>query len=407
MDALVESPLPVLPVEDPAFWADPNPFLEAARREHPWLARFAQGYVVHGYQAARTLMGDDEHVRSGLPGVVEFYGVRGTMWARFMDEMLLAQNGAEHARLRASVAAAFTPRHANQVRPLMRQVISALLDDYAPAGSFDFAEFAAQFPVAVMCGLLGVSTEAVPQIRKALDDHMASLALDPALKPGFLAAWEVLWAFADRTVSEREASGESDPDHLLDALIAAKTRGELDPTELRFMLLVLMLAGYDTSKNQLTVILHLLLDRPEMYAGCAQDKEYCGKVVEEALRFSPIANTFRLISEDFEYDGFRFHKGEMIAFAPPLAGRDPDAFDDPLTFDPERAPANRHVAFARGAHICLGQYLARAQLEEGLHLIAQRLKNPRRVGEAHWKPFLGAWGLSTLPIAFEPKPADA
>ena len=83
------------------------------------------------------------------------------------------------------------------------------------------------------------------------------------------------------------------------------------------------------------------------------------------------------------------------------ANRDPAMFPEPQNFDPERDNSNRHVAFGRGGHICLGQFLARNQLQEGLHLIAQRLKNPRSNGPIAWRPFLGAWGPKTLPIAFD------
>jgi cytochrome P450 len=106
--------------------------------------------------------------------------------------------------------------------------------------------------------------------------------------------------------------------------------------------------------------------------------------------------------QDFTYDGVNFTKGAMVVFATPLAGRDPAAFPEPMTFDPERVSASRHVAFGRGAHICLGMFIARAQLEEGLHLITQRLANPRLTGPISWRPFLAAWGLRTLPIAFDP-----
>lgn len=407
MDQASEA-LPSLPVELLEFSANPDPYIEAARREHPWLATFSQGYVVHGYQATKDLLADDDHLRPGFGGVVDFYGVRGTMWARFMEEMVLSQSGPEHARLRASVASAFTPRQANQARPLMRRVITELLNEWAPKGAFDFALFASFFPVAVICGLLGVSADAIPQIRTALDNQLTSLTLDPAAKPLFMSGWEVLWSFADELVREREASDDRGEDTLLDALIATRDAGQLDETELRFMLLVLMVAGYDTSKNMLTLIMQLLLDRPEMWARCAEDQAFCAKVVEEALRHSAITTPYRAVARDFEYEGVRFPAGALVVFATSLAGRDPAAYDDPLRFDPERPPGvARHVAFGRGGHICLGQFIARNQLEEGLHLIAQRLKSPRRVGETVWRPFLGAWGLKTLPIAFEPAPAPA
>jgi cytochrome P450 len=397
-----ETSLPTLPVDSPEFWADPEKFLAPARLQHPWLAKFAEGFVVHGCQANKDLFHEDEDLHMGLDGLVDFYGLQGTPWARFMNEMLNSQRGAEHARIRGSVAAAFTPRHANQMRPVMRKVIEELLEQWAPKGAFDFAEFAASFPIAVMCALLGVSTEAIPRLRKSLEAQLVAISMDKAAIPDFVAGYQIMWDFADQIVREREASGAFDDDALLDAMIAAKSSGQLDDRELRHLIMVLLFAGYDTSKNMLTMTIHLLMDHPKMYERCAEDKAYCALVIDEALRHSNIATPVRQVQRSFVYDNFRFPEGAIVYMATPLSGRDPAAFDDPMRFDPERKSATRHVAFGRGPHICIGQFLARAQLEEGLHVIAQRLRNPRRTGDIDWRPMLGAWGLRTLPIAFDP-----
>ena len=407
MSVVADLALPVLPVEQPDFWADPDPFVEEARRQHPWLARFSQGFIVYGHQASVDLMANDAQLKPGLGGIVDHYGVRGSMWGRFMDEMVLNASGETHNRLRASVARAFTPKQANLVRPLMRTVIADLLDQWAPRGSFGFAsDLAPKFPVAGILGLLGVSADAIPRMRTALDDQLTSLTLDPAAKPLFMAGWDVLWAFADELVNEHEARGPGEQESLLDALIATKNAGQLDETELRFMILVLVVAGYDTSKNMLSFTIYLLLSRPQMWQRCAADIGYCGKVVEEALRYAGIATPYRLVAEPFSYDGFDFPQGAMVIFATSLAGRDPAMFADPLTFDPERPNANRHVSFGRGGHMCLGMFIAKCQLEEGLHLITQRLRNPRPACAVEWRPFLGAWGPKHLPIAFDPAPAQ-
>lgn len=402
MQPAIELSLPILPVETLEFSANPDPWLEAARCEHPWLAKFSHGYVVHGYRETQDLLGDDADLIPDSGGIVDFYGERGTMWGRYMEEMVLAQSGAEHMRLRSSMAKAFMPRHANQLRPLMRQVITGLLDEWAPKGHFDFAEFAAFFPVTVMCGILGVSAEPVTRLRCALESQLTPYALDPAAKPVFMADFDVLWNFVDGLIDEREASGERDEDSLLDALIAAKNAGGIDPTELRFMLLLLLVGGYDTSKNMLTLTMLLLLDRPEIYARCAEDKDYCGKVVQEALRHSGIAPPRRVVARDMAYQEIEFRAGEVLIFATALAGRDPQIFTDPTRFDPEREKSGRHFAFGCGEHICPGQFIAKAQLEEGLHLIAQRLRKPRLNGEIAWRPYLSVWGPKKLPIAFMP-----
>lgn len=401
MQLITEMPIPLLPVDDPEFHKDPMPFVERARRQHPWLAKFNSGYVIHGYQALKDLAFMDDRLEMGLGGVVDFYQAQGTPWARFMNEMLQSHTGPAHARLRTSVAAAFTPRRANQARPLMRQVITDLLDDWVPEGEFDFADFASYFPVTVLCGVLGVSAEPIPGIRSAIETYMTLFTLDRSLLPGFLDAYDELWNFVDGLVVERETCGTTDEDGLLDALIATKNAGNIDETDLRFMILDLLIAGYDTSKNMLTLTVHMLLQYPDYWSRCAGDLKFCSKVVEEMLRHSGIATFFRNVKEDFDYDGHRFPKNTLIAFATPLADRDPEAFPEPMKFDPERVNTNRHVAFGRGEHICLGQFLARAQLEEGLHLIAQRITNPELAGEVAWRPLLGAWGLRTLPIRFD------
>jgi cytochrome P450 len=252
-----------------------------------------------------------------------------------------------------------------------------------------------------MCGLLGVSAQAIPSIRDALETQVAAMTLNRDLLPRLIAGYDVLWNFADSLVLERERQAPEGERSLIDVLIALKNSGNLDETELRFMLMVLLLAGYDTSKNVLTLIMHTMLQHPDMWERCGEEPAYCSKAVEEILRHSAITTPYRLLTDDIEYAGVRFPKGTVLCFATPLTGRDPTVFADAMTFQPERSHSQKHLAFGRGVHMCLGQYLARAQLEEGLHLIAQRLSKPRPSGPATWRPFLGAWGLRSLPISFE------
>jgi cytochrome P450 len=403
MQALTESTVPTLPVELPEFAADPAPYLAAARRQHPWLARFSQGYVVHGYRAVADLLADDDNLHSGFGPVIDFYDARGTTWGRFMDEIIMARpgSGPEHKRLRGSINKAFTPRRANDARAMMRRIVSELLDEWAPRGQFDFAEFASFIPVAVVFGLLGVSTDVVPRLRTALENQLLCVTLDPAAKPLFMAGWDVLWDFADTLVKEREDTGRYDEESLLDTLIAAKRSGQMDETELRFMVLTLAVGGYDTTKNQLTVTMKLAMENPDVYGRCAEDLKFCDKVVDEALRHTPTVSPYRRASCDFAYDGVQFREGDTLVIMTPLAGHDPSVFPKPEIFDPDRKNANRHVGFGRGAHICVGQFVAHNILQESLNLIAGRLKHPRINGPVEWRSILGAYGLQQLPIAFD------
>jgi cytochrome P450 len=399
--------LGVLPIEEPGFAENPYPALEAARAKHPWLARSNVGYVVHGYQAIKDLMWMDDKLTTSNDTVVDVMDAWQTNWGRHIARQILAQRGPTHLRMRASVGQAFTPRNVNRYRALMRQVISDLLDDWAPAGAFDVAEFAAHFPIAIACALVGAPRESVKPIIKAMETLGLAFSLDKSLLPAFEEAFNSVWDFVDGLVIERERSGGGDPEEALNVLIAAKNAGQLDETELRDMLTFIFNAGYDTSKNMITLLMYSMLDHAELWAKCAEDPVFCRRVVEEQFRFRNTASPYRTAAEDVEYRGVILPKGSLLVFALPLSGRDPTAFDHPDEFDPGRSLANRHVGFGRGMHMCMGQHLAKAQIEEGIHMMAQRLTNPKLAGEVAWRPFPGVWGLKTLPITFTPAPRRA
>lgn len=405
MQSITDLALSHLAIEDSRFAVDPMPYIEAARRQHPWLATCAFGYVVHEYQAIKDLLYMDDKLRIATQAVVQTMGATGTPWGHFMMEMMIAKTGEEHARLRRSVQGAFTPVACNRHRPLMQATVSRLLDEWTPKGAFDFAEFAANFPIRVMCGIIGASPEVVPRLRRSLEMQGLSYSMDPTLLPEMEQAFDILWAFADELIVARKAERGRETRDLLDALLTAGAEDRLSEYELRNLLVFLFAAGYDTSKNMLTLIMHVMLRSPEQWERCAEDLEYCRKIVEETLRYHSSANVPRTVVEQFIYRDVLFPKDTFLFFPLTLAGRDPGAFPDPLVFDPERIHTNRHMAFGRGRHICLGMYLARAQLEEGVHLIAQRLTKPRLAGEVTWRPFPGVWGIRSLPIEFDPAPA--
>lgn len=405
MQRITEMELPPLPIEDPEFGVDPFSKFAAARSQHPWLAKCGYGYVVTSYQAIRDLLGMDDKMRGPYDLVFDLMNARGSRWARFQEESLLALWGEPHKRIRDVLAPMFTPRAANQRRDLMRQVVADLLDQWAPKRAFDFEEFASYFPINVMCRLIGASPQVIPSMRSSLETLGLSLNLIPNFLPKLEQAVEFMETYLDRLVADRRAGSRpsAEPD-LLDALIEARDAGGLSAQEMTSFLIFLFVAGYDTSKNVLTMMMDTLIGRPDIYERCAVDKEYCQKVVTESLRYRNPGNSARLVNEEFVYRDVLFPKNTMLFLPNSISGRDPEAVNDPDTFNPEREQESRHLAFGRGMHMCLGQYIARAQIEEGFHLIAQRLKSPKRVGKSGARPFPGTWGLKGLPIEFTPAP---
>jgi cytochrome P450 len=405
MLSITQLSLPELPIEDPNFGEDPYAKFKAVRQIHPWLAKCNYGYVVTQYAAIKDLLLMDDKMRGPYEFVFDLMGARGSRWARFQEDSLLALWGEDHKRIRDVLAPMFTPRAANQRRGLMRQVISRLLDEWAPKAAFDFEQFASYFPITVMCSLIGASPSIIPHMRSSLETLGLSLNLIPNFLPKLEAAVVFMEDYLAQLVADRRAGvrPSEEPD-LLDALIEARDAGGLSDGEMSSFLIFLFVAGYDTSKNVLTMMMDQLIPRPEIYQRCAEDKDYCHKVVEESLRYRNPANAARLTHEDIVYRDVLFPKNTMLFLPNSISGRDPSSVPDPDVFDPEREQNNRHLAFGRGMHMCLGQYIARAQIEEGFHLIAQRLKNPRLVGKSGTRPFPGTWGLRGLPIEFTPSP---
>jgi cytochrome P450 len=400
MQNIAELELVRLPVDEQQFRRDPMPWIKQARAKHPWLATTDYGYFVHGYEAIKDLIYMDDKMKPSFDELVEYYGVKGTPWAKFQVEQILGHTGEKHKRIRMSVGDAFTPRNVNKHLDLIRRNATALLDEWAPKGKFDFTEFAAYYPVSVLCGLLGTTTEEIPNIRHALETQTRLTSMDHNIVPDLLAGYYVLYNFCDKLIVEREKEGLKDG--LLDQLIRAKDSGKIDETELRYLLMVLFPAGYDTSKNMLGLIMHQMLQTPHHWERCAESLEYSHKVTEEIFRHTSTATMSRVVTQDLDYKGVHIPANTALIFGNSTAGRDPEGFEDGETFDPERNHVNRHVAFGRGAHICLGQHMAKIQIAEGIHLMAQRIRNPRLAGEVEWRPFLGVWGLETLPIEFDP-----
>ena len=406
MEQVKDLALPHLPMETPEFAADPIPYFNDAREKHPWLAKCAFGYVITQYDAMKDLLIQDDKMKSALEGIVAIYGAHGTPWGRLTEESIVASSGDVHTQLRNVVTPLFSPRQANANRVYMQEVINRQLNEWLPKGAFDFEEFIAYYPVGVICAMIGADHNEVPRLRSSLETIGRAFSMDPNLVPALNEATEVLDGFVHDLVAERRAGKRPEKGgELLDILIKALDEGGLTERQFYDLLIFLFGAGYDTSKNIMTLMMYEMLQYPEMYERCAVDMAYCEKVTEEAFRYHSVANIPRMTTEEITYRDVHFPVGSMLFFPVSIAGRDPSVFDDADTFDPEKKRSVRHIAFGRGMHICLGQFIARAQIAEGMHLIAQRVKNPKLTGEVTWRPFYGVWGLEGLPIEFEQAPA--
>lgn len=229
----------------------------------------------------------------------------------------------------------------------------------------------------------------------------AGFSLNPDIVPDLDEALTFMWNFVDDLLTKRESNppvNDEDKD-LLDQLIeATHVENGLSKEELYDLVVLLFGGGYDTSKNALGLIVHILLDRPDDWQRLASDEAFAKKVLNETLRMTNVISTYRIVKDDFVWKDVTIPKGTMLMFPIPLAGQDESVYRDAATFDPERMPEERPFPWGRGIHNCLGQFIARTQIEVALPLIAVRLPDLTRNGEPTWRPFPGIWGLKTLPV---------
>ena len=370
----------------------------ADARDRHWLARSPMGYVVTRYSDTVAVL-RERRFHSALSLIPQMQGIETTA----MEERrpsILSMEGDEHARLRRLVAPAFTPAAADRLRPFMRRVVDELVDAVQPSGHCDFVSGVCEpYPIPIICELLGAPKEDWQLFLRWATDIFRlfnqNLAEDlPAIQRASAELEEYVHALVDR----RRAQPADD---LLGALIAVEEQGDrLATDELVMLAEAVLMAGTDTTRNQLACCIALLTTYPDQWRRFVAAPDLAPRVVEETMRYlGAVQGTIRVASEDIEYRDVVFPKGSLVSVSLSGANRDPKVYEEPDTFDITREPSTPHMTFGSGIHHCLGAHLARAELGEALTVIAGRMPDLASDGPVEWKSEkFGIWGPARLPV---------
>ena len=374
--------------------------IEAARARH-WLARTEVGYSVTRYADVTAIL-RDKRFHSALSMLPRMSGIEDSGYMAQRRQSILSMEGEEHARLRRLVAPAFTPASANRLRPTMREVVGELVDRFADRGECELvADVCEPYPIPIICELLG----APPQDWKLFSGWAtdifrifnANLVEDlPLIEK---AAGE-LSAYVSDMIAERRKDPRED---LLSDLIAVEEEGDrLSTEEMAMLAEAVLMAGTDTTRNQLACSVALFSEHPEQWAMLAERPEMAQRAVEESMRYlGAVRGTARFASEDIVYRDVLFPVGTLVTTSLAGANRDHEVFEDPDTFDITRERDTAQMTFGAGIHFCMGAALARAELQEALPLLARRMPGLVRSGPIEWKPStFGIWGPAKLPLRF-------
>jgi len=319
--------------------------------------------------------------------------------------MMIDTDAPEHVRRRRLVSEGFTPGRIRESEAGIRNVCDAIIDRVCERGTADFVnDIAAPLPMIVIGDLLGVAPDDRDALLRWSDDMLKSLGSpDPtAMDRAALAAMEYA-EYITAVVEQRRRDNQSDD--LIGTLVHAEIEGDkLDESSLIYESLLILIGGDETTRHVISGGMYELLTHADQFALLVAERHRLPVAVEEMLRWvTPIKNMARQATRDVELHGETITKGQKLLLLYPSANRDETVFDDPERFDMTRTP-NDHMAFGFGSHFCLGNRLARMELNVMFDRLLERLPDlalasdvepPKRAAN-----FVS--GYETMPVTFTP-----
>lgn len=313
---------------------------------------------------------------------------------------MLAMDDPEHNEARREVLGEFTVRRIEALRPRIQQIVDELIDDMLdqPQPVDLVKALSLPVPSLVICEMLGVpySDHDFFQARTV---KMINRLIDADVRR---AAFEEVRGYMDELITRKEADPQDDLlGRQITKLRAAGTYRHGALVGLGFLLL---LAGHETTANMISLGTFALLRNPDQLAALKADNAAMPHAIEEMLRYFTIVDlaTARLCVEDAEIGGVTIKAGEGVFALGYAANRDPDAFADPDAFDIDRG-ARHHVAFGFGPHQCLGQNLARLELQIVFETLFRRIPGLTLAADDDDLPFkddASIYGLYRLPVTW-------
>jgi cholest-4-en-3-one 26-monooxygenase len=310
--------------------------------------------------------------------------------------MLVNQDPPDHTKLRQIISRGFTPRAINALHGVLVERAEKIAADALEKGAGDFVfEVAAELPLQAIAELLGVPQE---DRRKLFDWSNQMLSYDdpeyeadPAVAAAEILGYSMMMA-ADRKENPR--------DDIITKLVTAGEDGEgLTDDEFGFFVILLAVAGNETTRNAITHGMNAFFENPEQWEIWKRDRP--STMVDEVIRWATPVTVFqRTALRDVEVGGQLIKQGDRVGLYYASGNHDEDVFTDPDTFDIRRDP-NPHLAFGgHGAHYCIGANLARLEVEIMFNVIADRMPNITKIGEP--RRLRHAWinGIKELPVRY-------
>ena len=315
-----------------------------------------------------------------------------------LARMMIDQDPPEHTRLRNLVNRGFTPRAIRMLEDQYREVAGRLIDEAVAAGEIDFVDkVSAELPLIAIAQLLGIPHE---DRRKVFDWSNRMIgAMDSEYSTGMddaTAASAELYMYANELAAQKRQNPGND---IISVLVSAEGDDQLTEHEFDLFVLLLSVAGNETTRNGISHGLLALIEHPEAWAQLKADRSLVNSAIEEMLRWgTPVNNFVRTALCDVELHGVQIKQGDAVCMLYAAANRDEDVFTDPDTFDITRNP-NPHVTFGGGGpHFCLGFNLAKMEMRVLFEELLDRVDSVELLGEVPKLRSSFIHGIKHLPV---------
>lgn len=370
---------PLVSLEDLA--ADPHGVFRHFRARVPFIRR-SDGMLVVLRACDVRQLSTDHRVRQTETDYIRSIGIEDGPLFRLFAEGMLTSNGEVHRNRRAPFTRTFSLRLIASLRPMIRSVAEEIIDGWDEAGEIDLLDaFASPLPARVIAAVLGLPTEDVPTFTRLVYSVARILSSQP-ITEGYPALEEDtrrLLAYAEEALDRRRREPADD---FLTAYLAALDEGDrLSASEGIVQIALLIIGGSDTTRAALASMVNLLLSHGH-YDDVCRDPVLIPAAVAESLRFEPsVGSIARVTLDTIDLEGGRLPAQRLVSLSTLSAMRDEAVFDRPDVFDIHRTDQQRlHMVFGGGPHRCLGEGLAKAELEEALAALTSRLPGLRRAG---------------------------
>ncbi|MGY1812247.1 cytochrome P450 [Blastococcus sp. SYSU D00820] len=365
------------------------------------LAVGTEGHAVLSYDLAAAVLRDRRFQNSALR-LMEDFGITAGPVHEFRARSIIMVEGAPHLRLRTPLARFMSPVTVEKTRQALRDIVASIvghLDDGAPV---DFhAAVDRRLPSLVYCHLAGAPATDAPQVQSLSERTLSLLSRDRRLASSILQAYDELFDYLARLIADKRERGLGDD--MLAYLIEAHDAGALTEPELLAEATSMLEASSVNTAHQIGLVVWVLLRDRAVWQRLVQDPSLIPAAVVEALRLYPRTGVVsKIATEDVELAGVTIPKGSDVHVAVWSANRDPERFAAPAQFDLSRE-RNQPLTFSTGPHNCLGQGLAKVEMEEVVRFLAENhpdaavVEDGTRIGRV-----AGRWHVEALTVDLKP-----